>query len=910
MATRKKTKSTSSSDDIEDRVTRWAKQVVSGEFLAGPDIRNACKRHLKDLETGHERGLFFDLASANRAISFFPKVLRLSGGDHEGKPFNLLDWQAFIVGSLFGWKDADGTRRFRMCYVESGKGSGKSPLAGGIGLYGLVADQEASAEVYAAAPLALDTPVPTPKGWTTQGELKVGDKVFDENGKPCTVTYLSPILNDRECFEVEFDDGTVIVSDANHRWQTIDTRGQKPSLYQPKVVTTAEIARTLRSPSGRLRHRIEIAGAIKTTGKKLPIDPYTLGVWLGDGRVNRGAICCHKDDVEHLDLISAAGYQLSSMNSQGDTRYFTILGLRTQLGRLGLLNNKHVPDIYLRASYQQRLNLLAGLMDTDGTCTKTGECRFTNREKRLAEAVHELATGLGIKSNIRQIEVEQAQHYVVSFKASKSIKVFNLSRKHARQIEAVDTRAKARYVKEVRPCKSVPVRCIEVDSPNHLYLVTKSHIATHNTKKDQAMVLFRDAVSMVNQSPQLSSRLKKSGTGQSVWNLAYLAKNSFFRPISSDNGQSGPRPHMALIDEVHEHKNNNVVEMMRAGTKGRKQALIFMITNSGHDRTSVCYSYHEYGKAICAGTKEDDSFFAFICSLDEGDDPINDESCWQKANPSLGHTFTHKYLREQVTQAKGMPAKESIVRRLNFCQWVDSASPWLSADTWMDCEDDFDITELYGEECYGGLDLSGTRDLTALALYFPRVKTLLVDFWTPKDTLLDRERTDNVPYSAWLRQGYIHAPPGHAVDYSFVAERIAELSALFEIKSIGFDQYRIHYLEPELAEANVFIPLVKHGQGYYKASESNLWMPRSIELFEKLITDKEIRIKTNPCLRWNAASAVLEADAKDNRIFTKKKSTGRIDGVVAAAMAVGTALESDGVDDTEDWLAAIKDPIY
>ncbi|WP_445772917.1 terminase large subunit [Shewanella sp.] len=581
MVVRKKKKSTSSSDNHQDRVTRWAKEVVSGEFLAGPDIRNACKRHLKDLETGHERGLYFDLDAANRAISFFPKVLRLSGGDHEGKPFQLLDWQAFIVGSLFGWKDADNTRRFRMCYVESGKGSGKSPLAGGIGLYGLVADGEASAEVYAAA-----------------------------------------------------------------------------------------------------------------------------------------------------------------------------------------------------------------------------------------------------------------------------------------------------------------------------------------TKKDQAMILFRDAVSMVNQSPQLSSRLKKSGTGQSVWNLAYIAKNSFFRPISSDNGQSGPRPHMALIDEVHEHKNNNVVEMMRAGTKGRKQALIFMITNSGHDRTSVCYSYHEYGKSICAGTKEDDSFFAFICSLDEGDDPINDESCWPKANPSLGHTFTHKYLREQVTQAKGMPAKESIVRRLNFCQWVDSASPWLSADTWTDCEDDIDINELIGEECYGGLDLSGTRDLTALGLYFPRIKTLLVEFWTPKDTLLDRERTDNVPYTAWLTQGYIHAPPGHAVDYSFVAERIADLSAQFDIKCIGFDQYRINYLEPVLVEANVYIPLVKHGQGYYKASESNLWMPRSIELFEKLITDKEIRIKVNPCLRWNAASAVLEADAKDNRIFTKKKSTGRIDGVVAAAMAVGTALESQDIDDEEDWLEAIRDPIY
>ncbi|WP_249357716.1 terminase large subunit domain-containing protein, partial [Klebsiella pneumoniae] len=159
------------------------------------------------------------------------------------------------------------------------------------------------------------------------------------------------------------------------------------------------------------------------------------------------------------------------------------------------------------------------------------------------------------------------------------------------------------------------------------------------------------------------------------WNLAFLQTGSFFRPISSDDGQSGPRPHCALIDEIHEHKNNQVVEMMRAGTKGRRQALIFMITNSGHDKTSVCYDYHEYGRKVAEGSIEDDSFFSFICSLDEGEDPFKDESCWKKANPSLGHTFTDRYLREQVTQARGMPSKESIVRRLNFCQWVDADNP-------------------------------------------------------------------------------------------------------------------------------------------------------------------------------------------------------------------------------------------
>lgn len=572
---KKKTRSASSS---ADPATQYARDVTEGRILAGPDIRNACSRHLRDLEHGPSRGLVWDVDAANRVIDFFAKVLKLNGGEHEGKPFILLPWQCFIVGSLFGWKSSDGTRRFRMSYIESGKGSGKSPLAGGVGLYCMVADNEPRAEVYAAA-----------------------------------------------------------------------------------------------------------------------------------------------------------------------------------------------------------------------------------------------------------------------------------------------------------------------------------------TKKDQAMILFRDAVAMVDQSPALSTRLVKSGAGLNTWNLAYLQTGSFFKPISSDDGQSGPRPHCALIDEVHEHKTNTVVEMMRAGTKGRRQALMFLITNSGHDKTSVCYDYHEYGRKIAAGTEEDDSFFSFICSLDEGDDPFKDESCWGKANPSLGYTFTDKYLREQVTQARGMPAKESIVRRLNFCQWVDADNPWMSSDVWMAREKDFELIELAGEECYGGLDLSGTRDLTALALYFPKKKILAVEFWTPQDTLLHRAKTDRVPYGVWVKKGHMHAPPGKAVKYAFVAERIAELSQQFDLRLIAFDQYRIKYLEPELDEAGVMVPLVPHGQGFFKAQDSGLWMPHSIELFEGLLDDESITIKTNPCLRWNAASAVTEADQKNNRIFTKKRSTGRIDGIVAAAMAIGAA---EGVElDDGDVEGFFDDPI-
>ncbi|WP_440492743.1 terminase TerL endonuclease subunit, partial [Serratia ureilytica] len=214
---------------------------------------------------------------------------------------------------------------------------------------------------------------------------------------------------------------------------------------------------------------------------------------------------------------------------------------------------------------------------------------------------------------------------------------------------------------------------------------------------------------------------------------------------------------------------------------------------------------------------------------------------------------------------------------------------------------------LKGEECFGGLDLSGKRDLTALGLYFPRIKTALVEFWTPRDTLHDRARNDRVPYDSWVREKYLHAPKGSAIDYGFVSKRVAELAALFDIQSIAFDRYHMDYLEPELLDEGVTVPLVPHGQGFGKSAESGLWMPHSIELLEQLITEKEITILFNPCLRWNAANAVIEEDKSGNRVFSKRRSNGRIDGVVGLAMAVGAA---DGVvEDDGDIDGFFDDPI-
>ncbi len=549
-----------------DPATRYAVRVDTGDVLAGPLVRAAAKRHLADLQRGPDHGLYWDRNACQRVIDFFEVVLRLPDGDKAGQPFTLEPWQAFVAGSVFGWRRGEGgPRRFRTAYIETGKGSGKSPLGAGIGLYMLTADGEMGAECYAAA-----------------------------------------------------------------------------------------------------------------------------------------------------------------------------------------------------------------------------------------------------------------------------------------------------------------------------------------VTRDQAKIPFRDAVRMMEASPGLSKRLQKSGQ-RDVFNLAYLDAGSFFRPISSEGrGLDGKRVHFALIDEVHEHPTDVVVEKITAGVKGRAQPLILEITNSGVDRTTICYQHHEYSERVVTGQVQDDEWFGYVCALDEGDEPFSDEACWPKANPSLGVTIQPEYLRKQVREALGMPAKQSLVRRLNFCQWVDAANPAIDGDLWRQCEADFDEDALAGLECIGGLDLSGTRDLTALArVYAPDgdgVVHAVVELWTPRDTVAERSARDRVPMAQWVREGHITAPPGRNVDYGFVAQRLSELQIERGLRRVAYDPYRIQYLERDLDAIGLDIELVPHGQGYYRAQESGLWMPHSVELLEELIGKRKLRVKRNPAVTYAAASAIHIADSKGNRIYDKRRSTGKIDALVALAEGVGLLL--------------------
>jgi len=608
-----------------DRTTAYALRVTSGKVVAGPHVRNACRRHLDDLKKGHERGIAFDLAAADRALRFFESKLKLSEGQFEDQPLVLHESQAFIVGSLFGWKSGE-FRRFRRAYVEEGKGNGKSPLAGGIGLFLLMADGEAGAEIYAAG-----------------------------------------------------------------------------------------------------------------------------------------------------------------------------------------------------------------------------------------------------------------------------------------------------------------------------------------ATKDQAGILFRDAIKMRDKSPDIRARTKTSGGEGKEYNLAYLAKGSFFRPISREAKRtgSGPRPHGALCDEVHEHPDRGVMEMLERGFKFRRQPLLLMITNSGTDRNSICWEEHEHAVKVAAGDRDarddnakflgeavDDTTFSYVCGLDPGDDPLTDPSCWLKANPLLGVTITEDYLAGVVAQAKAMPGKLNGILRLHFCRWTDAETAWMTREALEPCLAEFDPADHHGREVFEGIDLSQARDITAKACV---VQTGTVDIqveidgeletvskptfdawieaWTPGDTLAPRALRDKQPYRVWVDQGHLNAPKGQTIRFDHVAQSIADDDRDFVIRAIAYDRYAFRRFEEDCRALGLELPFVEHPQGgtrkgkptedMKQAAEAvgrtaeGLWMPGSLRELEDAILEKRIRLRMNAVLVSAMMSAVTDEDRWGNRWLAKERSVNKIDAAVALCMAIGAAMSMNNRNFIGDWLSCV-----
>ncbi len=344
------------------------------------------------------------------------------------------------------------------------------------------------------------------------GDLEPGDLVFDEEGFPTVVLAATPPMYGRPCREVTFSDGTTVVADAEHLWRTIDKNGRRYGRSRDRVLTTEQIGASLQVRA-EFNHQVPLAGAVWYPSRDLPIDPYVFGVWIGDGTSTKAEITCADQPI--LEQVAAAGYRVASQRTRpltyriGGTgrtrctetgRYERNNSLNSTLRNMGLLGRKRIPEEYLRASIEQREALLEGLMDTDGYVDSVGRCDLTTVKEDLADQYCELVASLGFRPKLARKRavlngVDCGPKYEVQFTPNRP--VFRLPRKLARQ-KTVGRFHEFRSIRHVREVPSVPVRCIEVSSPNGMFLVTRSFIPTHNSSLGRLGLLIHSTAGFID----------------------------------------------------------------------------------------------------------------------------------------------------------------------------------------------------------------------------------------------------------------------------------------------------------------------------------------------------------------------------------------------------------------------------
>jgi phage terminase large subunit-like protein len=314
---------------------------------------------------------------------------------------------------------------------------------------------------------------------------------------------------------------------------------------------------------------------------------------------------------------------------------------------------------------------------------------------------------------------------------------------------------------------------------------------------------------------------------------------------------------------------------------------MIMITTAGYDRNSICWEQHEYARRIAEGIVIDPSWLVRIYAASEEDD-WTDPAVWRKANPNYGVSVREEFLRRECATAIESPAYQNTFRRLYLNQWTQQETRWIDMGAWDGCGTTA-IGDLAGRTCYGGLDLASTTDIAALVLAFPASAegepvTLLPFFWIPADNMVERERRDRVPYSTWVRHGLVTATPGNVIDYAYIRQQINDLAARYDVREVAFDPWNATQLSIQLQDDG--INMIEMRQGFASLSGP------SKELL-RLVLAGGLAHGGNPVLRWMADNVTARQDPAGNVKPDKAKSTGRIDGIVAAVMAIGRAATAD-----------------
>ena len=408
--------------------------------------------------------------------------------------------------------------------------------------------------------------------------------------------------------------------------------------------------------------------------------------------------------------------------------------------------------------------------------------------------------------------------------------------------------------------------------------------------REQAALLYRYAKGMVENDAELSKRCKIYG-GFGQRSIVIESENSSLRVISADaQTKHGGTLHLAIIDELHAQPNRDLVDVIQTSmaSKNRRQPLLIEITTADFDRESICNEKYDYACKVRDGVIDDPAFLPVIYEAPKDADWTSPE-VWKAANPNYGISVSEEYLARECKHAQESPAYENTFKRLHLNIKTQNDVQWLTLDRWDKCGEEYDIELLNGRECFMGIDLSTKIDLTAAVMVFPPIETddrwhVLPRFWIPSINAEVRERRDRVPYVSWAQRGFIKMTDGNVVDYEVVKADILADAKRYVIRDIAYDTWNATQIALQLQAEGASV--IEFGQGFRSMSEPT-------KELEKLILAGKLAHGGNPVLRWMANNVSVEQDAAGNLKPSKKKSTERIDGIVAMIMALGRAMVSN-----------------
>ena len=406
--------------------------------------------------------------------------------------------------------------------------------------------------------------------------------------------------------------------------------------------------------------------------------------------------------------------------------------------------------------------------------------------------------------------------------------------------------------------------------------------------RQQAGIVHEIAKGMIVANPELSKRSKVYRNS-----IVNESKGNFYQAISSDSKtKHGFNANCIIFDELHTQPNRDLWDTLTTSVGSRRQPLTIAITTAGYDRNSICHEIYKYAQQVDNQSVKDETFYSCIYEA-EMDDDITDEDVWKKANPNYGVSLKKNYMEIESQRAVDVPSYQNTFKRLMLNIWTDSVSVWIPNNEWMECHQEFDYSTLDGKECWGGLDLASTRDISAFVLLFKVDEKYIVlpHLFIPEENAKKRSERDGVDYVTWKNQGHIIATDGDVADYNFIKEKINELSKKYRIQSIAYDRWNASQL---------VIDLQNDGANMDPFAQGFVIMSAPTKELEKLIIGKQIIHNNNPCMNWMLSNVAIQEDPAGNIKIAKNKSKEKVDGLVALVMALGEMMTEESTDSVYD----------